>query len=239
MREQAAEIMRVAAEARAELDAVVLLGMGGSSLAPEVLVQSFGVEGFHVLDTTHPEAIRRLEAQLDLAADALRVGVEVGLDDRDALAHGLLLGEGAARVAVDRDHRSRARSSRRWRASAGSAPSSRASRRSAGATRRCRPFGMVPAALMGIDLVRLLDGAIEMADACRGAEGNRGLELGLGWGEGWKEGRDKICIQGGGAFGLWAEQLDRRVDRQAGEGTRPGAGRAGRGRRPSDERASS
>ena len=39
------------------LDAVVLLGMGGSSLAPEVLRRTFRVESFHVLDTTHPAAI--------------------------------------------------------------------------------------------------------------------------------------------------------------------------------------
>jgi len=40
--------------------------MGGSSLAPEVLRRTFRAEAFHVLDTTHPEAIRRLEAELEL-----------------------------------------------------------------------------------------------------------------------------------------------------------------------------
>ena len=45
---------------------VVLLGMGGSSLAPEVLRRTFGVKGFHVLDTTHPSAIRRLEEEIDV-----------------------------------------------------------------------------------------------------------------------------------------------------------------------------
>ena len=44
----------------------VLLGMGGSSLAPEVMRRAFGGETFHVLDTTHPEAIRSLERGLDL-----------------------------------------------------------------------------------------------------------------------------------------------------------------------------
>jgi len=39
--------------------------MGGSSLAPEVLRLTFAVEGFHVLDTTHPSAIRRLDGRLD------------------------------------------------------------------------------------------------------------------------------------------------------------------------------
>ena len=40
--------------------------MGGSSLAPEVLRRSFAVDRFHVLDTTHPKAIRALEEKLDL-----------------------------------------------------------------------------------------------------------------------------------------------------------------------------
>ena len=48
------------------LDAVVLLGMGGSSLAPEVLRRTFRVESFHVLDTTHPQAIRQLEETIEL-----------------------------------------------------------------------------------------------------------------------------------------------------------------------------
>ena len=41
-----------------DIDAVVLLGMGGSSLAPEVIKRTFRQETFHVLDTTHPSAIR-------------------------------------------------------------------------------------------------------------------------------------------------------------------------------------
>ena len=73
-----------------------LLGMGGSSLAPEVLRRTFGVERFHVLDTTHPKAIRALEATLDLERHALRLGLEVGLDARDALAHRLLLERAAS-----------------------------------------------------------------------------------------------------------------------------------------------
>ena len=47
------------------LDTCVLLGMGGSSLAPEVLKRTFGVKGFHVLDTTHPAMIRHVLEFLD------------------------------------------------------------------------------------------------------------------------------------------------------------------------------
>src|SRR5205085_5815936 len=48
-----------------DFDDAVLLGMGGSSLAPEVFRRTFGVERFHVLDTTHPSAIGRLDERLD------------------------------------------------------------------------------------------------------------------------------------------------------------------------------
>ena len=48
------------------VDTVVLFGMGGSSLAPEVLRRTFGLETFHVLDTTHPKAIRALEQRIDV-----------------------------------------------------------------------------------------------------------------------------------------------------------------------------
>jgi len=48
------------------VDDVVLLGMGGSSLAPEVIKRTFRQETFHVLDTTHPQAIRALEGGQDI-----------------------------------------------------------------------------------------------------------------------------------------------------------------------------
>jgi glucose-6-phosphate isomerase len=51
------EISRYAESQHDAVDAVVLMGMGGSSLAPEVLRRTFGVDWFHVLDTTHPKAI--------------------------------------------------------------------------------------------------------------------------------------------------------------------------------------
>ena len=61
---------------------------------------------------------------------------------------------------------------------------------------------------MGIDVRRLLERAEEMREACRLAEGNPGLELGLALGEGWREGRDKVLVSPNtGGFGLWVEQL--------------------------------
>ncbi|HVM70095.1 MAG TPA: hypothetical protein VM204_09720, partial [Gaiellaceae bacterium] len=55
------ELNRFAESAVDQFDDAVLLGMGGSSLAPEVMRRAFQVESFHVLDTTHPAALRALE----------------------------------------------------------------------------------------------------------------------------------------------------------------------------------
>jgi transaldolase/glucose-6-phosphate isomerase len=64
--EDAALVVQFAEDVVDRVDSVVLLGMGGSSLAPEVLRRSFLQETFHVLDTTHPKAIRALEKQIDV-----------------------------------------------------------------------------------------------------------------------------------------------------------------------------
>ena len=176
--------MRVAAAAMAEHDAVVLLGMGGSSLAPEVLVQTFGVEGFHVLDTTHPEAIRRLEAKLDLER-TLFVSASKSGSTLETRSHTDYFWEqardGAHWIAItdpgsELEKLARERGFRHVFAGEPTI---------GGRYSALSPFGMAPAALMGIDLVRLLDGALEMADACRSDGGNRGLQMGLGWGEAW------------------------------------------------------
>ena len=66
MEERIGDLRDFAVEARAESSTFVLLGMGGSSLAPEVLKRTFGATGFHVLDTTHPAMIRHAERTLDL-----------------------------------------------------------------------------------------------------------------------------------------------------------------------------
>jgi hypothetical protein len=87
------------------------------------------------------------------------------------------------------------------------------------------PFGMVPAALMGIDVARLLANADRMAEICRHGDGNPGYELGRQFGTGWKEGRDKICIADtDGGFGLWAEQLIAESTGKQGKGLIPAPG---------------
>lgn len=189
-------------------DTVVLLGMGGSSLAPEVLKRTFGKEGFHVLDTTHPQAIRDLESTIDLQR-TLFVSASKSGSTLETRSHTDYFwertGRRGAQFAAITDPGSKLGDVARERGFAGvfAGEPTIGGRYSA-----LSPFGMVPAALMGIDVGRLLARAQEMADACRLAEGNPGLELGLSLGENWREGRDKVLINPTlGGFGLWAEQL--------------------------------
>jgi transaldolase / glucose-6-phosphate isomerase len=75
---------------------------------------------------------------------------------------------------------------------------------------------------MGIDLERLLERALEMVDACRLADGNPGLELGLELGSAWRDGKDKVVINPNpGGFGLWVEQLIAESTGKQGKGLVP------------------
>jgi transaldolase / glucose-6-phosphate isomerase len=225
MRERVGELKAFVDDVRAAgLETCVLLGMGGSSLAPEVLRMTFGAESFHVLDTTHPKAIRALEERLDLE-HTLFVSASKSGTTLETRSHTDLFWEknpsggnwaaitdpGSALEKVARE--------RSFRAIFSGEPSI------GGRYSALSPFGMVPAALMGVDLDRFLGAAEEMAEACRRDDGNPGYELGSGFGEGWKEGHDKICIiDSGGGFGLWAEQLIAESTGKQGKGLIPAPG---------------
>src|SRR5262249_10557395 len=86
------------------------------------------------------------------------------------------------------------------------------------------PFGLVPAALLGVDLEGLLDRALEMVEACQLDDGNPGLDLGLELGERWQDGRGKICFEEVDGFGLWAEQLLAESTGKDGRGLGPAPG---------------
>jgi hypothetical protein len=192
---------------RGAIDAVVLLGMGGSSLAPEVLRRTFGVESFHVLDTTHPQAIRDLEARIDVQRTLFVSSSKSGstLETRSHTDHFWAQHPDGAYFAAVTDPGSSLERLARERGFGATFPgvASIGGRYSA-----LSPFGMVPAALMDVDVARFLLRAREMAEACRATDGNPGLELGLSLGENWREGRDKVLINPTpGGFGLWAEQL--------------------------------
>jgi transaldolase/glucose-6-phosphate isomerase len=223
MREHATRLLDAAAKLIDEIDAVVLLGMGGSSLAPEVLRRSFGGSSFHVLDTTHPLAIRDLERRLDLER-TLFISASKSGSTLETRSHTDYFWKLAPR-------------GRQWVAitDPGSALAGLGHDRSFAAIVPGEPtiggrysalsaFGILPAALIGVDIVGLLERASEMAEACRGDEGNPGLELGLSLGENWREGRDKVCLPDAGVFGLWVEQLIAESTGKQGKGLVPAPG---------------
>jgi transaldolase / glucose-6-phosphate isomerase len=225
VQERLEDITRLAASLHDEVDAVVLCGMGGSSLAPEVLRRTFDVDWFHVLDTTHPRAIRALEARLDLQRTFFVASSKSGttLETRSHTDYFWEKsgGRGEMFAAItdpgsELEHLARERG---FRAVFAGEPSI------GGRYSALSPFGIVPAALMGADASRLLERAQEMREACRSGDGNPGYLLGSGFGEGWRDGRDKICIADSGAgFGLWAEQLIAESTGKHGKGLVPAPG---------------
>jgi transaldolase / glucose-6-phosphate isomerase len=225
VQEQLEDIRRFAEDLRDEVDAVVLCGMGGSSLAPDVLRRSLGVDWFHVLDTTHPRAIQALEDELDLERTFFVSSSKSGTT-LETRSHTDYFWEksgkrGAMFAAItdpgsELEHLARERG---FRAVFAGEPSI------GGRYSALSPFGIVPAVLMGAEASRLLERAQEMREACRSGEGNPGYELGRRFGEGWREGRDKICIgDAPGDFGLWAEQLIAESTGKHGKGLVPAPG---------------
>jgi hypothetical protein len=222
---QAGEILAFAEQALEGVENVLLLGMGGSSLAPEVMRLAFGSASFHVLDSTHPSAVRRLASELDPSSTFVLVSSKSGstIETRSHLDYFWTLaserGERFAAVTDPGSDLEKLARERGFLAVLAGEPTI------GGRFSALSPFGIVPAALMGIDIERLLLRAAEMAEACQGIEGNPGLELGLELGEGWREGRDKICIpEHASGFGLWAEQLVAESTGKLGKGLVPAPG---------------
>ena len=217
-----------------EYEHYVLLGMGGSSLAPEVFRRSFDAANFHVLDTTHPKAIRRLQESIDVARTFFVASSKSGttLETRSHLEHFWeAAGQNPEQFAVVTDPGSELEAlaqEREFHAVFHGEPSI------GGRYSALSAFGLVAAALIGADVDRIRTRAREMAQACRAEQDNPGLKLGLAFGEGWQDGRDKICIEDTtGGFGLWAEQLIAESTGQGGQGARPCPRRvAGRARSP-------
>jgi len=219
------------------IDAVVLLGMGGSSLAPEVIRRTFRQETFHVLDTTHPQAIRDLEAKIDISRTLFVSASKSGttLETRSHTDYFHARGGLWAAVTDPGSELEQYARAHEFEAVFAGEPTI------GGRYSALSAFGMVPAALMGIDVARFLDRAQEMVEACRIAEGNPGLELGLSLGENWRDGRDKVCIeQNEGGFGLWAEQLLAESTGKQGKGLVPAPGEPSDGpdRQPQEVRVS-
>jgi len=223
MQERAGQIIEFATAARRTFETFVLLGMGGSSLAPEVLKRTFGARQLHVLDTTHPAMIRHAEKSLDLSKTMFVVSSKSGgtLETLSQFEYFWTKtgGHGEQFIAITDPGSAleQLANTRAMRVFAGEPTIG-------GRYSALSPFGIVPAALMGIDIERVLVGGERMAEACRG-DANPGLQLGLQLGERWHEGRDKVCIEEtAGNFGLWAEQLIAESTGKQGKGLVPAPG---------------
>ena len=200
------------AESCAEFDRIVLLGMGGSSLAPEVFSTTFGGKALTVLDTTHPEAVLGVEKSGDLRSTLFIVASKSG-GTVETLSHFAYffdkVQDGSQFVAITDPGTSlealaRLRKFRRVFLN----PPDIGGRYSA-----LSYFGLVPAALIGVDVHALLDAAAEMASACADCvpvADNPGLWLGALIGEAASDGRDKLTLMLPDelrGFGAWIEQL--------------------------------
>ena len=228
MRGQVELLLELADGVAGDVDDVVLFGMGGSSLAPEVLRRAFGGERFHVLDTTHPAAIRALEARLDPGRTLFLAASKSGgtVETRSHADYFWKLAPVGARWVAITDPGSALEAvarERGFRAVYFGEPTV------GGRYSALSPFGLMPAALLGVDLKRLLGRALEMIEACRLDAGNPGLELGLALGEGWREGRDKVCVPDPPGFGLWVEQLLAESTGKDGKGLVPAPGESADG----------
>ena len=207
------------------IDTFVLLGMGGSSLAPHVLKQTFGAGSFYVLDTTHPAAVRHATETLDPERTLFIAASKSGstLETRCHLDYCWnKAGKRGEHFAAITDPGSELEAHAREH---GFIEVFEGEPTIGGRYSALSSFGMVPAMLMGIDLERFLERVDEMVEACHGDEGNPGLELGLELGNGWRDGRDKITINPStGDFGLWAEQLLAESTGKQGKGLVPAPG---------------
>ena len=212
---------------------VVLLGMGGSSLAPEVLRQILGVAPgyprFRMLDSVDPDAVRdafdRAATSLFIVASKSGSTIEPNVLAAEARARVMAAGEPAwaSRFVAITDENT---ALHRRAMSDGFRdvfvnPSDIGGRYSA-----LSLFGLVPAAVMGADVNRIVASAREMEAACRGSDvrTNPGLALGAFMAAGAEAGRDKLTLMLSpdlASFGLWVEQLVAESTGKQGKGVVP------------------
>jgi transaldolase / glucose-6-phosphate isomerase len=219
-----ANLTSLAAEVKqAGFKHALLLGMGGSSLCPEVLRLTFGkIEGFpemHVLDSTDPAQIKAIEAKIDLKNTLFIVSSKSGgtlepniykqyffarvkeaVGEKEAGNRFITVTDPGSKMqhVAESDH---------FRHIFAGVPTI------GGRYSALSNFGMVPAAIMGIDVVKFLNRTEEMVHACGAtvpAAENPGVVLGAILGAAANSGRDKLTIiasPGISDLGAWLEQL--------------------------------
>ena len=215
------EVRRFAEELKAEgTRDVVLLGMGGSSLAPEVIGSIAGGAGgypkLHVLDSTDPAQILAVERAVDfdhtifLVASKSGSTLEVNILKQyfyDRALHRFGPSGAGRRFVLTTDPGSKLQSIAEKE---GFRKIFMGVRSVGGRYSALSNFGLVPAAVIGVDVSSLLGHAQMMAGRCRSSDDNAAFELGVVVGELALNGRDKpmlITSRSLASFGSWMEQL--------------------------------
>ena len=215
----------------------VLLGMGGSSLGPEVLAETFGKNNgwprLRVLDSTVPAQIADLEAELDLAKTLFIVSSKSGSTTEPNVLTDYFFQRVAEAIGTDKAGQhfiaitdpgsplQKRAVQQKFRRVFYGVPSI------GGRYSVLSPFGLVPAAIAGIDVSRLVASTRMMMRSCGPdvppAE-NPGVALGLALGAAAARGRDKVTILASpslSSFGAWAEQLFAESTGKEGKGIIP------------------
>jgi transaldolase / glucose-6-phosphate isomerase len=232
------QFQKLADEIRKEkFSDILLLGMGGSSLCPEVLAKTFGhISGFPkltVLDSTDPAQVKSFEKKIDLANTLFIVSSKSGstLEPNifkqyffERVKETIGAGNAGSRFVAITDPGSKLEAEAtadKFRHIFHGVPSI------GGRYSALSNFGIVPAAAMGLDVAKFLDRTEEMVQACAAAvpvEKNPGVILGIILGTAAKAGRDKVTIVTSPAIsdlGAWLEQLIAESTGKQGKGLIP------------------
>jgi transaldolase / glucose-6-phosphate isomerase len=216
---------------------ILLLGMGGSSLCPEVLRMTFGqTAGYpdlHVLDSTDPAQVKAFEEKIDIARTLFIVSSKSGstlepnifkqyffertqqaVGAANAGSHFIAITDPGSKMqqVAEADH---------FRLTFFGRPSI------GGRYSALSNFGMIPAAAMGVDTKRFLDRTQKMVQACGpgvAIEENPGAELGIILGTAARSGRDKVTMITSpdiSDLGAWLEQLLAESTGKVGKGIIP------------------
>jgi transaldolase/glucose-6-phosphate isomerase len=217
-------------------DAVVL-GMGGSSLGPEVLAQTFdqqpGFPKLHVLDSTDPAQVRAMQASVNLANTVFIVSSKSGGTTEPNVMKDYFFARVAETIGADKTgHRFIAvtdpgSSLEKVATKQGFARIFHGDPAIGGRYSVLSPFGLVPAATAGIDVRTIIGHTLAMVRSCGPdvpPHENPGVQLGLAMGLAGLEGRDKVTILSSpkiADFGAWAEQLIAESTGKEGKGLIP------------------
>jgi transaldolase/glucose-6-phosphate isomerase len=223
----------------AGFSSVVLLGMGGSSLAPEVIHRVLGpTQGyprFFMLDSTDPGTIEALERRIDPAKSLFIVASKSGgTTEVMSFYHyfrakvdstkGDKAGENFVAITDPGTSLEKLATDEGFRRTFLNMPDI------GGRYSALSYFGMLPAALMGVDIDNFLSSARAMTEQCKpcvSVQHNPGAWLGTIMGKAFQAGRDKVTIFTSpdlDSFGLWAEQLIAESTGKEGKGLVPVAG---------------